>query len=177
MSFPFVFFYHFVDIESPPCLQAALSFVFLLASVIGLWRIEDKLFIKQELKLGLGFSLPVFVVWVSGVASGKIPTDALQGLIDFIILALHVISVIFPTALVISSSGWRALRSGFHLKQEGWRQNKLHAGGLAADEEKSLKESRPSGERPKDLLEAVLEHPELLASLEDFCVQSFCVEK
>lgn len=157
--------------------QGGLALFLLVVTFSLLWNTNDKLFIKRELEIGCAVGSVVLVFWGVGIFTGTLPVDVLFGLVILLIIVLHIISVVIPTIMTFKINNRynkrMSIRSlpGFHKNGPCFCLDRYYA----ADEE--LMVETLTTKQHKDQLGAVLEHPVLLASLEEFCVKSFCIEK
>ena len=129
-------------------------------AVYFLWRVEDTLFLKQELRIAVILGIPLFVFWAVVAFTNFLSSDySLSALIILIVLA-HTLSVIVP--LILS---YRVAPSTLYREVFG-NDNSSSRRTLSL---------QPQGKR--DVLSVVMENPILAASFEKFCAKSFCIER
>jgi len=124
--------------------------------VIKLWNVKDAYFIKKEFLLILATNLPLALIWglllFTQIVSHLVP----YAIILFIIFIDHIFCVVVPIFLT------------------GKMKNLLRQSSLKIRRSKlNLEQIAGSG----DPLVIVLENKKLRQSFEEFCVQSFCVER
>jgi len=139
-------------------IQVGVGLLLMAICTVGLWKVEDNLWIKQELKYSLSLGLPLFVLIITTY------TVSHELSLLFIFLALFCSHFIIITIPLIISLKWERRYSRHSIRVVSVEHDHQHVG-----------ESLMTGIR-RDLLDVVLENQILSASLEHFCAKSFCIE-
>lgn len=123
----------------------------LVSFTFFLWRIEDEVWIKKELRICVFNGMPLFILWGIGTFTNYFPRALTIGFLFLAIGFSHIYGIVCPLILTYY---WRS-----KLKKTPNDESQLRLFGK------------------KDPMLFVFEHEILLKSFETFCVKTFCVEK
>jgi len=147
---------------------AEVGFGLILMAIcsFGLWRVQDNLWIKSELKYSFYIGFPLFAIWLI-----LILFNANSGIaLIFVLLGLFCSHVVFITIPLIISYNWERKYKTVHLTRA------KHESPLTEMEDNQEAEKSFITGKKRDLIDIVIENDILLSSFEKFCAKSFCVE-
>lgn len=150
-------------------LQSAIAAIFLIISIILLWKVDDVLFIKNEFRGFAVVALPLYIVWCGltfrEVGGAYVPL----GIVLVIILYSHTTAITFPVIFTYT----RALNA-----TEGRRVSFLDHQPPTVSVDSGDVEAKPlsTAMQETDPMVLALSNPILLSSFEKFCVKALCVE-
>jgi len=145
--------------------EVVVAIIVMALAIAFLWKVEDTMWIKMEMKWTFIIGTPLFILWFITWIITSIPTDVPLAFVLLAMFSTHMVIILAP---VIVSYKWESNLMS---------RNKAEKASLMEleDPKGSKSQSLATGKK-LDLMGVVMDHPILLASFETYCAKSFSIE-